>query len=570
MLNDIAEDAARDRAPLFRPHGGRMLDGAIEWHPPRIAELLLDRLGTAPSWPAAARVLADTIATVVGASETRGWIVDAEGGSLRSIDAAEAPSSPSIDFEPRAAAWLMAPGLRRIAAKDLPTDPLLRALVGPVTERGCGLVLTTAADSAPATLLAWAIDDEVRLPSWAGRVLSEFAIGVPSWWALLESLRERTRRLEASEKDRIVALACRGLLHDLDNAILPIRCRLDLLFSTRRTSDELRHLESISASVEQLRQLALDLRAKLDHDGDPSEPTRLSLWWAAQHGTIAAALPPHATLVGAIPESLPPIAMPEAALTQAIVNLATNAGKAIGDAGAVVVSAVEAGSRRVRITVSDNGAGIAPEALEAIRRGIRERRAERLKGRGAEERRNGFGLAIVEELAERWGGRLEIESTPGVGTRIGIVVPIALRDEAPSRSAIVEIVDDRRRWVIAEMLRCLGVRAIPRAGRGTASEAAPSVVEGLECAAALRAEVEAEPDGDAAPTIWIADGSLADEPSLCQWLDADERRLAIAVGGATGSHARLRVLDARVGDADTLASLRGMIRESARMAERPV
>ena len=546
MLDDAPSNSETRRAKA------RLLDGAIEWHPPRIATGLLARLRTAASWPEAAVELSGIIGKVINASSSRVWIVDLGSRVLCAPATGDASPPPPEPFDPTDADWIFSSGIRRVAAAELRRDPLLRRLVGPVAEGGCGLLLTTASETVPTTCVGWVIDDEGHLPEWAGRVLSEFAIGVPSWWDLLEKVREQSKQLEAMEEDRDIAVACRGLLHDLDNAIFPIRCRLDLLFSPSKSADDLRHLESISASIDQLAQLGLDLRSKLENTGESKSPTNLLEWWESQRLAIAGALPPGVTLVGAIPKSTPPIVMPEAPLTQAVVNLVANAGKAVGPDGVVVVSASGSGPGRVRITVSDNGVGIPAESVEALRRTIRARRAEGLPMHGKGRRRHGFGLAIVEEIVEQWGGVLVIESAAGKGTRMGLKVPAVPSEDLERRRAIIEVDDARRRWVIVEMLRCVGVHAMPRDAEVPISEDGEPGGESSSRGARVQ-----EPDPSA--TIWIVDGPSADSPALLEWLEAEEDRLAIALGKPTRSHARLRHIEAPGDEAAMLVALQELI-----------
>lgn len=97
---------------------------------------------------------------------------------------------------------------------------------------------------------------------------------------------------------------------------------------------------------------------------------------------------------------------------------------------------------RVRIVLSDDGAGIATEQLKetAVRRGVLsedeaahldERTAQRLVFRseistGREVTPlsgRGLGLAIVRENTQRLGGKVRVRSTPGQGTRFEITLP---------------------------------------------------------------------------------------------------------------------------------------------------
>jgi two-component system, OmpR family, sensor kinase len=68
---------------------------------------------------------------------------------------------------------------------------------------------------------------------------------------------------------------------------------------------------------------------------------------------------------------------------------------------------------RAFVAVQDRGPGIALEDLERV--------TERFyRGRGAEPGGSGLGLAIARELAEKWGGTVDLSSEPGSGTRVEV------------------------------------------------------------------------------------------------------------------------------------------------------
>jgi two-component system heavy metal sensor histidine kinase CusS len=73
----------------------------------------------------------------------------------------------------------------------------------------------------------------------------------------------------------------------------------------------------------------------------------------------------------------------------------------------------------VRIEVADTGCGIAPEHLPRVF--DRLYRADR--SRSAMTGGAGLGLAIVKSIAELHGGRTEIESQVGKGTRVTLILP---------------------------------------------------------------------------------------------------------------------------------------------------
>ncbi|MBA3413226.1 MAG: HAMP domain-containing histidine kinase [Actinobacteria bacterium] len=97
---------------------------------------------------------------------------------------------------------------------------------------------------------------------------------------------------------------------------------------------------------------------------------------------------------------------------QIVTNLLSNAFRWTPDGGRVGLElAAENGS--VSVAVADTGPGIAPEERERIFRPFWTR-----DGRGT-----GLGLAISRELAHALGGRLELESEPGKGSRFELLLP---------------------------------------------------------------------------------------------------------------------------------------------------
>jgi PAS domain S-box-containing protein len=108
-------------------------------------------------------------------------------------------------------------------------------------------------------------------------------------------------------------------------------------------------------------------------------------------------------------------------LFQVLSNLIGNALKfqKPGIESRVEITAARNGNDFVRISVSDNGIGIAPRHLERIFNVF-----ERLHS-SEEYPGTGIGLAIVKRGMERLGGRCGVESTPGEGSLFWIELPEA-------------------------------------------------------------------------------------------------------------------------------------------------
>jgi signal transduction histidine kinase len=104
-------------------------------------------------------------------------------------------------------------------------------------------------------------------------------------------------------------------------------------------------------------------------------------------------------------------------IEQVVTNLLTNAIK-YGNGSAVRISVREEGGR-VRLTVRDNGIGIAAENHQRIfERFERAVSASEISGLG-------LGLYIVKKIVEAHGGDVGVESASGQGAAFTVTLPSA-------------------------------------------------------------------------------------------------------------------------------------------------
>ncbi|MES3034354.1 MAG: ATP-binding protein [Gemmatimonadota bacterium] len=187
-------------------------------------------------------------------------------------------------------------------------------------------------------------------------------------------------------------------------------------------------------------------------------------------------------------------------LEQVVVNLVANARDAMADGGRITltVRAVDvapgdprmpmgSGGRFAQLTVSDEGTGIAGELLDRI---FDPFFSTKERGRGT-----GMGLAIAFSIIEQSGGKLSVDSTPGVGTTFVTVLPLAAAEAEPAPAvpealaAIRQIRQGTGRILLAEdepAVRSSCERILMRAGYSVIS--APDGFSALE-----RMAAESEP-----------------------------------------------------------------------------
>ncbi len=158
-------------------------------------------------------------------------------------------------------------------------------------------------------------------------------------------------------------------------------------------------------------------------------------------------------LVGWLDPGLPARIMTDPGrLRQVLLNLVSNAVK-FTESGEVRVAVRREAGEAIRFEVADTGCGIPPDQLERIFEPFRQGDASTARRYGG----TGLGLAISRRLVEAMGGRLEVASESGVGSRFWCVLPLV-----PTRQATtVEPVPSRPRWVALEGARLLVVEDNP-------------------------------------------------------------------------------------------------------------
>ena len=126
-----------------------------------------------------------------------------------------------------------------------------------------------------------------------------------------------------------------------------------------------------------------------------------------------------------IDPDLPPVKADPAALTQCIQNLLSNAFKYGGKNGTAaqieIAAHHDASAQQVRLSVTDNGAGIdgadQPQLFEAFYRGMNV---------GSNVPGNGLGLHLVKRIMQAQGGRVSFSPAPHGGASFTLHIPAAL------------------------------------------------------------------------------------------------------------------------------------------------
>jgi signal transduction histidine kinase len=108
-------------------------------------------------------------------------------------------------------------------------------------------------------------------------------------------------------------------------------------------------------------------------------------------------------------------------LGQLLNNLLGNAFAYTPDSGTITMSVGLDGSGQMAyVAVSDTGSGIPENEIpQLFDRFFRGAAVQNLGVPGT-----GLGLAICKEIADRWNGRIEVESKLGTGSRFTVWLPV--------------------------------------------------------------------------------------------------------------------------------------------------
>ncbi|HET6602607.1 MAG TPA: two-component regulator propeller domain-containing protein [Xanthomonadaceae bacterium] len=127
---------------------------------------------------------------------------------------------------------------------------------------------------------------------------------------------------------------------------------------------------------------------------------------------------------------------------QILLNLVGNALK-FTDRGEVGVEVRAGTGDRVRLAVTDTGPGLEPAQCRHLFEPFVQADATPVATRA---QGSGLGLSICRELAQLMGGAISLESTPGVGSRVTVVLPLPPTPAAPM-APVVPLPEDAQAGV---------------------------------------------------------------------------------------------------------------------------
>jgi PAS domain S-box-containing protein len=230
---------------------------------------------------------------------------------------------------------------------------------------------------------------------------------------VLEAQLHHSQRLEA-----LGALAG-GVAHEINNALVPVVALTKIVAAKLpEGSRERRNLDTVLGAAERSRDLVKQILAFSRKEQEQQRRGSVDVAAVMREALhLLRVTVPSSIRIEEDIAPAPPVTGDPSQLHQVIVNLATNAAQAIDEAHGTITLGLraEADGAALRLWVADTGAGM-DEATKA--RIFEPFFTTKEVGRGT-----GLGLAVVHGIVKDHGGRIEVESAPGRGTRFDIVLP---------------------------------------------------------------------------------------------------------------------------------------------------
>ena len=238
-----------------------------------------------------------------------------------------------------------------------------------------------------------------------------------------------TQKTKTDQSGSLALQRLADLCHDMRTPLTIIFNAVQLM-EERRGEHHERELAQIRRNTQQLLRIVGNIVdfAAIDAGRVQAHMERVEgVAWLQEVGLACAPYARHKGVEFTVVTNLPEIWIwcDSVLLERCVLNLISNAVRFTEQGGLICLSMERAGEE-VHISVSDNGRGMSRKQIENL-----FQRFSAGCGGGQAREGSGLGLSLVKSFIERMGGRIEIESEVGEGTRATLSLPVMQKEPRP-------------------------------------------------------------------------------------------------------------------------------------------
>jgi PAS domain S-box-containing protein len=334
-----------------------------------------------------------------------------------------------------------APDALHAAVRDRPELPLMRALRGESIDR-----VETCLHDRGGTEGTWLSVSARPLVDESNNVQ-----GAVTVFRDVTAEKAANARMLVSERMASLGTLAAGVGHEINNPLMAALGNLDMALDDVRKlrrelgdrielSDIAEGLRDAREATERVRNIVRDLKVFSRSDRETRAAVHIDEVIESSIRMVWHAIRYRAALVRDL-KPVPPVYTNESRLGQVFMNLIMNAAQAIPEGRAseneIRIATSLDGDGRVRIEISDTGAGMSPEVAAQI---FTPFFTTKPIGVGT-----GLGLAICQQLVTAAGGEILVDTKLGAGTTFAVVLPAMAGEACIDKRAAPELAPPCRR-----------------------------------------------------------------------------------------------------------------------------